>query len=92
MTCRQLLAGLIACLAVTFASAAEGGSLAAIRAAGVLRVGTTGDYKPFSYRIASPDAADRYIGLDIDMAPSLAQALGVRLELVAKSWPALLQD
>lgn len=59
-----------------------------MRAAGVLRVGTTGDYKPFSYRNASGE----YIGLDIDMAASLAQSLGVRLEIVPTSWPTLMQD
>jgi len=57
--------------------------------AGVLRVGTTGDYEPFSHR-PKPTAA--YQGIDIDLARDLAESLGVALELVATSWPTLLED
>lgn len=60
-----------------------------IQARGCLRVGTTGDYKPFSYR-TTPKSP--YIGFDIDMARSLAQQLGVKLELVPTSWPNLMRD
>ncbi len=54
---------------------------------GVLRVGTTGDYKPFSYR-----NADGFIGLDIELAEGLAASLGVKLELVPTTWPTLVGD
>jgi len=57
--------------------------------AGVLRVGTTGDYAPFSHR---PEPTAPYQGIDIDLARDLAQGLGVALELVATSWPTLLDD
>lgn len=57
--------------------------------AGVLRVGTTGDYAPFSHR---PEPAAAYQGIDIDLARDLAEGLGVALELVATSWPTLLED
>lgn len=60
-----------------------------IKARNTLRVGTTGDYKPFSYRI---NENSPYIGLDIDMAEALAKELGVRLELVPTSWPTLMDD
>ncbi|WP_275899864.1 transporter substrate-binding domain-containing protein [Chromobacterium alkanivorans] len=56
---------------------------------GSVRVGTTGDYRPFSER---DPASGAYRGLDIDMAESLARALGVKLELVATSWPTLMRD
>jgi chorismate mutase-like protein len=56
---------------------------------GVLRVGTTGDYKPFSYRT---NAASPFIGVDVELAGQLAKALGVRLELVPTSWPTLMND
>src|ERR1700686_3908832 len=59
-----------------------------IRAAGVLRVGTTGDYTPFS--LLRPDGA--YQGADIDMAYDLAATLGVRLEFVPTVWVDLLDD
>jgi cyclohexadienyl dehydratase len=57
--------------------------------AGVLRVGSTGDYRPFSY--LDPGSAT-FSGIDIDMAASLAKALGVRLAIVKTSWPALMDD
>lgn len=59
-----------------------------IRAAGVLRVGTTGDYTPFSLR--RPDGS--YEGADIEMAHDLAERLGVRLEFVPTIWVELLDD
>ncbi len=59
-----------------------------IRAAGVLRVGTTGDYTPFS--LIRPDGS--YAGADIDMAHDLAARLGVRLEFVPTVWVDLLDD
>ncbi len=55
---------------------------------GVLRVGTTGDYAPFSFaRDGEP-----YVGIDIDLAMDLARALGVELMWVKTSWPTLLSD
>jgi chorismate mutase-like protein len=60
-----------------------------IRARGTLRVGTTGDYQPFSYRA---NAASPYIGLDVELAGRLARALGVRLVLVPTSWSNLMKD
>jgi cyclohexadienyl dehydratase len=59
-----------------------------IRAAGVLRVGTTGDYTPFS--LAQPDGS--YEGADIDMAHDLARMIGVRLQFVPSVWVDLLDD
>src|SRR5260370_30027642 len=59
-----------------------------IRAAGVLRVGTTGDYTPFSLR--RPDGS--YEGADIEMAHDLARTIGVELEFVATVWVDLLDD
>jgi len=60
-----------------------------IVATGVLRVGTTGDYAPFSI----VDAADEgYQGIDVDLAQDLAASLGVELELVPTTWPTLLDD
>ena len=59
-----------------------------IRAAGVLRVGTTGDYTPFS--LIQPDGS--YRGADIDMAHDFAATLGVRLQFVPTVWVDLLDD
>ncbi len=71
------------------AGAAGTDRLQAIRDAGVLRVGTTGDYKPFSYR---DPASGWLLGSDVAMARDLATAIGVRLELVPTTWSALLDD
>ncbi|MEQ8268457.1 MAG: transporter substrate-binding domain-containing protein [Parvibaculum sp.] len=63
-------------------------TLARIEAADTLRVGLTGDYKPFSWE--APQG--RFEGLDVDMAEALAGELGVRLEIVPTSWPTLMDD
>ncbi len=63
--------------------------LAKIKQSGVLRVGTTGDYQPFSF-VASETGG--YAGVDIDLANDLASSLGVELKLVATSWPTLMAD
>jgi cyclohexadienyl dehydratase len=55
---------------------------------GTLRVGLTGDYRPFSQKPADGG----YSGLDVDMANSLAGAMGVKLEIVGTTWAALLPD
>jgi cyclohexadienyl dehydratase len=70
-------------------SAAGDSLLDRIVAAGVLRVGSTGDYRPFSYQ---DPASLAFSGIDIDMAASLATALDVRLAIVKTSWPALMAD
>jgi len=59
-----------------------------ILARGTVRVGLTGDYRPFSIK----DAAGKFDGLDVDMAESLAKGLGVKLEIVPTAWPTLLAD
>ena len=55
---------------------------------GVLRVGTTGDFKPFSY--LNP-ATNDYEGHDIDAAKLLAESLGVKIQFVKTTWPTLLK-
>ena len=70
------------------AASAPSNRLDEIIARGVLRVGTTGDYKPFTYRVAD----GRFIGLDIALAADLAKTLGVKLELVPTTWGAMMVD
>ncbi len=62
--------------------------LAAVRASGELRVGTTGDYKPFAFR--EPDGS--YRGADVTMARQLAAELGVRVTFVPTAWATLNDD
>ncbi|MCI6382631.1 cyclohexadienyl dehydratase [Fusobacterium mortiferum] len=54
---------------------------------GVLRVGTTADYKPFTYK-----SGEEYKGYDIEVAKLLAKELGVELEIVPTTWKTLLED
>ncbi len=68
---------------------AQARSLADIQASGVLRVGTTGDYKPMSYLNPQTKA---YEGFDAEMAQSLAKFLGVKLEYVPTMWKTLQAD
>lgn len=56
---------------------------------GALRVGTTGDYLPFT---SVDKATQTYRGFDIDMAEALAKALGVKVEFVQTTWPNLMKD
>lgn len=77
--------------AVRAVDRSHGGSsamLARIRRTGLLRIGTTGDYAPFSL-----EAADgRLSGADVDLAVALACELGVTPVFVRTSWSALARD
>src|SRR5882757_6231745 len=70
------------------APAFAGKALDDIRTRGVLRVGTTGDYKPFTFR----NGDGSYSGADIVMAQHLATELQVRVEFVPTTWSTLLPD
>ena len=58
-------------------------------ARGTLRVGMTGDYKPFTFL---DPATKSFEGIDVDMARSLGKALGVQVEFVKTSWSTLMAD
>lgn len=55
---------------------------------GTLLVGTTGDYRPLSYK----ESDGEYWGFDIDMAREIAGWLDVGIEFVQTSWPTLSAD
>ncbi|WP_329398763.1 transporter substrate-binding domain-containing protein [Streptomyces lydicus] len=56
---------------------------------GVLRVCTTGDYRPFSYR---DPRTGGYRGVDIDMARDLAKSLDATPRYVPTTWAELVGD
>ncbi|MAU61672.1 MAG: amino acid ABC transporter [Parvibaculum sp.] len=85
---RRLIPLFLALLLPLLAHAGESPVLSRIEASGELRVGLTGDYKPFSWE--GPEGTFR--GLDADMASALAEELGVRLVIVKTSWPTLMED
>ena len=78
-----LLAALLAGAIPPAAAQSPPPGLDAILARGVLRVGLTGDYRPFSYRDPATGAVS---GLDADMAQSLADGMGVKLDIVPTTW------
>jgi cyclohexadienyl dehydratase len=86
-----IFAGLIASvLAISTAPAEQPSSrLDEITARGSLRVGVTGDYKPFSY---FDKTTESFTGFDVDMAEALGKALGVKIEYVHTAWPQLMKD
>lgn len=55
---------------------------------GQLRVGTTGDYAPFSFA----EDGEQPTGIDIDLANSLANWLEVEPVFISTSWPNLAAD
>ena len=55
---------------------------------GVLRVCTTGDYRPYSYLRTDGE----YEGIDIDMARSLAESIGTSVQWVPTTWKMLMPD
>ena len=59
-----------------------------IQERGKLLVGTTGDYRPLSYR----EANGSYWGFGIEMAEKIAECIGVDIEYVHTSWPTLTAD
>ena len=67
----------------------DGDRLARISAQGALRVGTCGDYKPYTFR---DPVTGTYSGIDIDAATAIAQSLGVHATFVATTWPTLSAD
>ena len=66
---------------------ARAGVLDEVRSKRRLRVASTFDYRPFSYR-----ADGRLCGIDVELANALAAALDAQIEWVETSWKSLLDD
>jgi cyclohexadienyl dehydratase len=79
--------GAASILAVPGPAVAQRSALDAVRERGVVLVGTTGDYRPFSF--LDPRTGE-YEGFDIDAARHLGEALGVEVRFVATTWPSLI--
>jgi len=93
---RTTRAALVSAAAIVFvgttAKAQTGGAGSALDSAmqrSRLEVCTTGDYKPFTFHKAE---ADTYEGIDIEMAKSLAKAIGVEPHFVKTKWSDLMAD
>jgi cyclohexadienyl dehydratase len=83
-------AGAVAAAASTAVKAqpapAGNSRLAQILARGTIRVGTTGDFNPMSFR--NP-GSNEYQGFDVEAMVQLAADLGVKVEWVATEWATL---
>jgi len=60
-----------------------------ILARGTLKVGTTGDYRPFTFLNKE---TGQFEGYDIDIANAIGAALGVKVEFVQTGWPKMMDD
>lgn len=91
---KGLIAATAAAAAVSHAAAqapaggagAGGSRLAEVLKRGSLRVGTTGDFNPMSFR--NP-GSNEYAGFDIDAMNQFAADLGVKVEWVPTEWATL---
>jgi cystine transport system substrate-binding protein len=63
-----------------------GGQLAAIKAAGVMKVGVEGTYQPYNYH----DDSGELVGLDVDVAKEIGKRMGVEVEFTETDWDSLL--
>ena len=63
-------------------------TISRIQERGTLLVGTTGDYRPLSFR----EDDGTYWGFGIEVAGEIAKRLGVGLQFVPTSWPTLSAD
>ncbi|MEO8306824.1 MAG: gamma subclass chorismate mutase AroQ [Pseudomonadota bacterium] len=86
---RIVLVLMLALLPAVTTAASAASSWEQIRTRGVLRIGTTGDYAPYSVFDARHGA---YVGADIALARRLALELGLRAEFVPTTWKSLLAD
>ncbi len=55
---------------------------------GMIRVCSTGDYQPFTYR----DPRGQWSGMDIDLATDMARRLNVALDLLPTTWGSTMAD
>ena len=76
-------------LTVASVQAQQPSRLDQIISRGTLRVGMTGDYRPFTFLDKD---TQKFGGFDVDMAEALGKALGVRIEYVQTAWPRLTGD
>ena len=93
-----MLAILVYCVAnLSFASCSSdddnttesaGPTVSRIQERGTLLVGTTGDYRPLSYR----EDDGSYWGFGIELAEEIAREMDVDIKFVPTSWPTLTAD
>ena len=86
---RMLVVAFLLCLMAAFSAHAEESRLQQIIQKKEIRIGTSGDYQPFSY--LNPKT-NQYEGMDIDLANKLGQAFKAKVLFVRFKWPELTPD
>ena len=66
--------------------ALAGENLAAVKAAGALKIGTEGTYAPFTFH----DNSGKLVGFDVEIGEAIAAKLGVKAEFVEGKWDGLI--
>jgi len=79
-----ILASAIQALAILPGHAGE--NLDAVKAAGVIKIGTEGTYAPFTYH----DANGALVGFDVEIGQEIAKRLGVKAEFLEGKWDGLI--
>ncbi len=83
---RTLLKGVLGSLVLLARSAQAASALAQVKAAGVLRIATTGANKPYTFVSVQSELQ----GYDIDWGRAIAAGLGVRPEFIRLDWKGIL--
>ena len=73
-------------LSLSLSGVATAASLAEIKSAGAIRVGTEGTYAPFTYHEASGDL----VGFDVEIGRAIAAKLGVKEDFIEGKWDGLI--
>lgn len=68
------------------AGSAPGDSLASIKSAGEITIGTEGTYAPFTFH----DESGKLTGFDVDIAEEIAKRIGVKAKFVETKWDGML--
>lgn len=89
---KSFLARVLALAAVTAVGIAPATGNEAAEETPVLRVGTSGDYAPFSLASGENPAEYEYAGFDIELARRYAADRGLAVRFVPFRWPGLLED
>ena len=66
--------------------ALSGANLDAIKAAGVIKIGTEGTYAPFTFH----DTSGKLVGFDVEIGQEIAKRLGVKAEFIEGKWDGLI--
>jgi cystine transport system substrate-binding protein len=82
----KTLAAAAALQVAVLTPAQAGENLAAVQAAGALKIGTEGTYAPFTFH----DTDGKLVGFDVEIGEAIAKKLGVKAEFLEGKWDGLI--